>query len=73
MSNIRTIEHTINLIAEFDTDKMPAHIAYMMMKYNEEQLNSVLAQTFIATLEHIGAFDKINENNVYATIKAGKN
>jgi hypothetical protein len=73
MSNIRSIEHSVNIIIEFDTDKMPANLAYMMMQYDEEQLNKVLAQTFIATLEHIGAFDKMNKNNVYATIKAGNN
>lgn len=73
MSNIRTINHSVNLIAEFDTDKMPVNIAYAFMTLDEKQLNSILAQTFIASLDHIGAFDKMNENNQYATIKAGKN
>ena len=73
MSNIRTINHSVNLIAEFDTDKMPANIALSFMMLDESQLNSILAQTFIASLEHIGAFDKMNENNQYATIKAGNN
>ena len=73
MSNIRKIEHTIKLIAEFDTDKMPAQVAYLMFNLSEEQLNSVLAQTFIHSLNHIGAFEKLNANNEYATIKAGNN
>ena len=73
MSNIRTINHTVNLIAEFDTDKMPANIALSFMMLDEQQLNSILAKTFIDSLTHIGAFDKMNENNQYATIKAGKN
>ena len=73
MPNIRTIEHTINLIAEFDTDKMPTQIAMMMMTLDEKQLNSILANTFISGLEALGVFDKMNENNQYATIKAGIN
>ena len=73
MPNIRTIEHTINLIAEFDTDKMPANVALSLMMLDEKQLNSVLAQTFISGLEALGVFDKMNENNQYATIKAGIN
>ena len=73
MPNIRTIEHTVNLIAEFDTDKMPMGVAQMLMTYDEVAINKILAQTFIATLEYIGAFDKMNENNDYATIKAGIN
>ena len=73
MSNIRTINHTVNLIAEFDTDKMPANIALSFMMLDEQQLNSILAKTFIDSLNHIGAFDMMNNNNQYATIKAGNN
>ena len=73
MSNIRTIAHTINLIAEFDTDTMPAGVAMMLMNYDEKSLNSILAQTFIETLNSIGVFEMINANNQYATIKAGIN
>lgn len=73
MSNKRTIEHTVKLIAEFDTDKMPVNIAYMMMQVSEEQLNEILAQTFVASIDHIGGLEKINANNEYATIKWGNN
>lgn len=73
MSNIREIEHTIKLVAKLDVDKMPLEIAYMMMQVNEEQLNSILAQTFQASLEHIGALDMINAGNQYATIEFGDN
>lgn len=73
MPNIRAIEHTVNLIAEFDTDKMPAGVAMMIMNCDEKTLNSILAQTFIESINCLNAFDIINANNQYATIKAGKN
>jgi hypothetical protein len=73
MSNKRTIEHTVKLIAEFDTEKMPLDIAYLLMQVGEEQLNSILAQTFVASIDHIGGLDKINANAEYATIKWGNN
>lgn len=69
----RTIEHTIKLIAEFDVEKMPLDVAYMLMQVNEEQLNSILAQTFVASIDHIGGLEKINAGNEFATIKWGNN
>jgi len=73
MSNIRTIEHTVKLVAKFDVEKMPIEIAYLMMQHDENTLNKVLAQTFQASLEHIGALDIINAGNEYATIEFGDN
>lgn len=73
MSNIREIEHTIKLVAKLDVDKMPLEIAYMIMQVDEKQLNKILAQTFVASMNHIGALDKMNEGNAYATIEFGDN
>ena len=73
MSNIRKVEHTIKLVAEFNMDTMPLEIAYLMMQHDEETLNKVLAQTFMASIDHIGGLEKINDGNEYATIKWGNN
>ena len=73
MSNIRKVEHTIKLVAEFDMDAMPLEIAYLMMQHDETTLNKVLAQTFMASIDHIEGLEKINAGNEYATIKWGNN
>lgn len=73
MSNIRQVEHTIKLIAEFDTDTMPLDIAYAMTMLSETELNKILAETFIASIDHISGLEKINAGNQFATIKWGNN
>lgn len=73
MSNIRTVEHTVKLVAKFDVDKMPLEIAYLIMQHDETTLNKILAQTFVASINHIGALDIINADNQYATIEFGDN
>ena len=73
MSNIRKVEHTIKLVAEFDMDTMPLEIAYLMMQHDEETLNKILAQTFMASIDHIEGLEQINAGNEYATIKWGNN
>lgn len=73
MSNIRTVEHTVKLVAKFDVEKMPLEVAYLMMQHDETTLNKILAKTFQASIEQIGALDAINANNAYAIIEFGDN
>lgn len=73
MSNIRQVEHTIKLIAEFNTDTMPLDVAYAMTMLPESELHKVLAETFISSIDHISGLEQINAGNQFATIKWGNN
>ena len=73
MSNIRKVEHTIKLVAEFNMETIPLEIAFAMSTLTEEQLNSILAKTFMESIDHINGLEKLNAGNEYATIKWGNN
>jgi hypothetical protein len=68
-----TLNHSINLVTEIDENLMPDDLLNIFLNLNEKEMKSLLAQTFIAGLNHLNVFDKLNDGNAYAIVKAGSN
>jgi hypothetical protein len=67
------LKHSINLVTEIDEHKMPDHLLNAFINLSELEMEKLLRSTFISALIGEGFLDKLNENNVYATLKLGKN
>ena len=63
------INHSINLVTEFDEAKMPSDLLIAMKMYDEETLSKLLAETFIQGLHDLEVFEKLNKFGSYAIVK----
>ena len=66
------LNHTINLVTEIDENKMPDHLLMLLVNLSEVQMETLLRETFINAMEGEGVFEKLNENNSWATLKLVK-
>ena len=63
------VPHTIELVTEFNT----AHpTVQRMLALPEGVLKQMLVDTFVSLVESEGFFDRLNDNNKYATLKFAK-
>lgn len=65
--------HSINLVTEIDANKAPTNILNAIANMPEETLNRVLIEAFIDAINNDKTFERLNENNSYATLKWGTN
>jgi hypothetical protein len=65
--------HSINLVTEIDESKAPANIMESLTNLPVDVLNKIFVGAFIDALKQHKFLDKLNENNVYATLKIGDN
>ena len=63
------INHSINLVTEFDETKMPSDLLIAIKMYDKETLGKILAETFIEGLHDLEVFEKLNKFASYAVVK----
>jgi hypothetical protein len=68
-----TLNHTVNVKVNFDETKAPAYILSALQNLPADEIQKILATTFIASLDSLDSLDKINENNAYALVEWGDN
>jgi hypothetical protein len=62
------IYHTVNLVADINEEKMPAHLLNLFVSLPEQEMKRLLTHVFIGAIDELGALDAINEDNTYATV-----
>jgi len=67
------LTHTINVNVEFDKDNTPDYVINALVTYSEKEIQKLLSQVLIGSLNEIKALEKINENNSYAKVSWGDN
>jgi hypothetical protein len=67
------LTHTINVNVEFDKDNTPDYVINALVTYSEKEIQKLLSQVLIGSLNEIKALEKINENNSYAKVSWGNN
>jgi hypothetical protein len=68
-----TLNHSINLVTEINEHLMPPSLLSRFVNLDEQQMEKLLRECFIGTMEQIGAIDKVNDGNTWATVKFGDN
>ena len=67
------LTHTINVNVEFDKDNTPDYVINALVTYSEKEIQKLLSEVLIGSLNEIKALEKINENNSYAKVSWGDN
>jgi hypothetical protein len=62
------IYHTVNLVADINEERMPAHLLNLFILLPEQEMKRLLTHVFISAIDELGALDAINEDNTYATV-----
>lgn len=66
------IKHSIDLVTEIHEENMPAELLNIFINLSELQQKTLLAQTFIAGLNKLDVFNKLNDGYAYAIVKVAK-
>ena len=67
------LTHTLNVNVEFDKDNTPDYVINALVTYSEKEIQKLLSEVLIGSLNEIKALEKINENNSYAKVSWGDN
>jgi hypothetical protein len=67
------LTHTLNVNVEFDKDNTPDYVINALVTYSEKEIQKLLSEVLINSLNEIKALEKINENNSYAKVSWGDN
>ena len=65
--------HSINLVTEINEETIPATMLESLTNLPPKIVNQIFVGAFINALEEHKFLEKLNENNVYATLKIGDN
>lgn len=63
MSNIIKVPHTVNFVAEFNIDAIPANLLPALIALSEEQLTEYCTMATIAAIEHVNLIGVANEGS----------
>jgi hypothetical protein len=66
------IKHSIDLVTEINENNMPADLLNVFINLSEVEQQTLLAQTFIAGLNKLDVFNKLNDGFAYATVKVAE-
>ncbi len=66
------LTHTVNVEVEFNDKTTPDYVISALTTMTEAQLQALLSDTFTGALNEMGALDKLNKNNSYATVRWAK-
>ncbi len=67
------LTHTLNVNVEFDKDNTPDYVINALVTYSEKEIQKLLSEVLIGSLNEIKALEKINANNSYAKVSWGNN
>jgi len=67
------LTHTLNVNVEFDKDNTPDYVINALVTYSEKEIQKLLSEVLINSLNEINALEKINEGNSYAKVTWGDN
>ena len=67
------LTHTLNVNVEFDKDNTPDYVINALVTYSEKEIQKLLSEVLINSLNEINALEKINEGNSYAKVSWGNN
>jgi len=67
------LTHTLNVNVEFDKDNTPDYVINALVTYSEKEIQKLLSEVLIGSLNEIKALEKINEGNSYAKVSWGNN
>jgi len=67
------LTHTLNVNVEFDKDNTPDYVINALVTYSEKEIQKLLSEVLINSLNEINALEKINEGNSYAKVSWGDN
>jgi hypothetical protein len=66
------ITHKVNIDVDLDDKTTPDHILSSLLRLTESQMQALLADAFIDSINATGAMDTINKGHSYAVVSFSK-